>query len=367
MTRKLFFPFALIMLWTPPVAATEFCVSTAMELQSALLQAQSNGQPDKIRIERGHYSTAENGIRGLGFSYSSIENLSLTITGGYAEGCLGFRGSGDAFTTVLDGGNVHRVLAILAGDSNAMVSVRNLTIQSGYTYSNELPAGGLLIKGFGDDAPAQRVNIDRVAFIGNESAAGISALMIESQGRVDISNNLFHDNTVNSLYTAAVDRGPGSSAATYFINNTVVNNTTLNNDGIAGVWLKNTSGSGNVAANNVFWNNNGISDLVMSGPVGNISNNHMLHNIVQNPLGLGGTNIGNSTTNPLLDIDFSLLQDSPARDTGFTPPDNPLNPPLELDWDPGLFDIGFGLRVLGPSVDRGAFEYRDQIFADSFE
>ena len=357
----------LTALWISPAAAETFCVSTAVELQSALWQSQNNGQQDEIRIERGFYSTEENGSLGLGFNYSTTENRDLTIIGGYSEGCTGFRGIGDAFTTVLDGGGVHQVLAIFAGDSNAIVRVRNLTIQSGYPYSDEFPVGGLHIKGFGDDALAERVNIKQVAFIGNEAAAGASALAIESQGQVDVSNSLFLDNIVNALYTAAVSRSPSSSEATYFINNTVINNTALDGSGASGIWLNNASGSGNVAANNVFWNNSGLFDLVMSGPGGSISNNHLLHNIVQNALGFGGTNIGNSTADPLLDTDFSLQEDSPARDAGFTPPTNPLNPPVELDWDLDLFDITFGPRLLGPTVDMGAFEYRDQLFADGFE
>ena len=357
----------LIALWISSAAAETFCVSTAVELQSALWQSQNNGQHDEIRIERGFYSTEENGSLGLGFSYSTIENGNLTIMGGYSEGCPGFRGIGDAFTTVLDGGGVHQVLAIFAGDSGAIVSVRNLTIQSGYPYSDEFSVGGLYIKGFGDDALAERVNIKQVAFIGNEAAAGASALGIESQGRVDVSNSLFLDNIVNALYTAIISRSTSSSEATYFINNTVVNNTALDSTtGASGIWLNNTSSSGNVAANNVFWNNSGLFDLAMSGPGGSISNNHLLHNIVQNAFGFGGTNIGNSTADPLFDTDFSLQQDSPARDAGFSPPTNP-NPPVELDWSLDLFDITYRLRLLGPGVDMGAFEYRDQLFADSFE
>lgn len=364
---RMLLPFVLIAIWIPPVVAEQFCVSTAIELQAALWQAENNGQHDEIRIERGFYSTEENGSLGLGFNYSTTENGNLTIKGGYSEGCPGFRGIEDAFTTVLDGGGVHQVLAIFAGNSDAIVRVSNLTIQFGYPYTDAFPAGGLHIKGFGDDALAELVNIDRVAFIGNEAATGASALLIESDGRVDISNSLFHDNIVNSLYTVSVGRSPGSSGATYFINNTVVNNSALDSQGASGIWLNNTSGSGNVAANNVFWNNSGLFDLVMSGPGGSISNNHLLHNIVQNAFGFGGTNIGNSTADPLLDTDFSLQQDSPARDAGFTPPTNPSNPPVELDWGLGFFDISLRLRTSGPGVDIGAFEYRDQLFMDSFE
>ena len=83
-----------------------------------------------------------------------------------------------------------------------------------------------MIKGFGEPGQAGNVLIDRVVFTGN-TAYSVSALAVESFGRVDISNSLFYTNTVALFYTAGVSRNSNSSDGTYFVNNTVVNNTTL--------------------------------------------------------------------------------------------------------------------------------------------
>ena len=304
--------------------AETFCAGSAMELQSALWQAQSNGEHDEIRIKSGHYPTQDNGSLGLGFHYAATEARHLTISGGWNNMCTGTRVTSNAFGTVLDGGGVNQVLLIAAGDANVIVDIANLTIQSGYQPSDNLPTGGLYIKGFDQDSHAALVVIDRVAFIGNEAIVG-SALFVASKGRVEIANSLFHDNTTNSVFTAYISRDASGSGTSYFINNTVVNNVALGADSFAGIAMENDSGSGNVAANNVFWNNSN-ADLVMAGPSGSISNNHLLHNIVQNVFGLDGTNIGNSTGDPRLDTDFTLLLDSPGLDAGFTPPLNPVNP-----------------------------------------
>jgi len=354
---------ALPVLCLSTARAEVFCVGNAMELQSALWQAQTNGEHDEIRIQPGHYPTEDNGSLGIGFHYAANEERHLTISGGWNDICVGFRGTANAFATVLDGGGVNQVMLIAAGDANAIIIVANLTIQSGYQPSEALPVGGMHIKGFGQGNQAGLVVIDRVAFIEN-SATVASALAIESQGRVEVANSLFRDNTTNDSSSVAIVRDAGSSGASYFINNTVVNNVALGADGSAGIAMFNTSGSGNVAANNVFWNNGNV-DLLMSGPSGSISNNHLLHNIVQNALGFGGTNIGNSTGDPKLDSDFSLLPGSPGIDAGYMPP-GIANPPVELDWLLRDFDILRVQRKFGPAVDIGAFE-SSRLFSDRFE
>lgn len=351
----------LAVLGLDTASAETFCVGNAMELQSALWQAQGNGEHDEIRIMPGHYPTQDNGSLGLGFHYAATEARHLTISGGWNDLCAGTHGTDNAFGTVLDGGGIEQVMLIAAGDSNVIIALANLTIQSGHQPSDTLPAGGLHIKGFGQDNQAAVVVIDRVAFIGNEAVAG-SALLIESRGRVEIANSLFRDNTTNSSFTAYISRDPSGSGASYFVNNTVVNNVALSADGAAGIAMFNDNGSGSVAANNVFWNNSNL-DLVMSSV--SISNNHLLHNIVQNALGFGGTNIGNSTGDPMLDADFSLRQGSPGIDAGYTPPGT-ANPPVELDWMLREFDISRLKRKIGPGVDIGAFESA-RLFSDRFE
>lgn len=343
-------------------AAETFCVSTAQEFQNALTQAQGNAQNNEIRIESGTYSTANNGDPDLGFHYTNSMPGSLMISGGWPPNCIPNRIRPGAFETVLDGGNADRVLAISAGDANVEISITNLTIRSGIAPASNNQAGGLLIKGFGSNDDAGTVSIDRVVFTDNQ-ANYASALSVDSYDRVDITNSLLHDNTVSISNTARVRRNTNSSQATYFINNTVVNNIRLGDNGTSGVLLSKSGPGGNVAANNVLWNN--ISwDIQFSGTS---ANQHLLYTTLQNVIGNAGTEVGTSSSDPMLESDFRLSEGSPAVDAGFEPAPGLPDPPPELDWMLESFDVLRFRRVSGPAVDRGAFELQDALFVDRFE
>jgi len=353
----------VIVLTVSPAAAEDFCVSTAAELQNALTQAQGNAQDNQIRIVKGTYYTADNGNPNLGFNYANSMPGSLTITGGWLPNCTPSRLRSGAFETVLDGGNADRVLAIAAGSANVSIAISNLTIQFGHApTSHASTAGALLIKGYGAGDEVGTVSIDRVAFTGNQGVTD-SALSIYSYDRVDITNCLFNDNLVSGAYTASVVRNAISSHATYFINNTVVNNIRLAGTISAGVRLVKSGSGGNVAANNILWNNTSL-DIAFS-PIS--ENQHLLYNTVQSVAGNSGLNVGNSDANPMLESDFRLQSSSPAIDAGFEPSPGIPDPSPELDWSLGDFDVVGTLRVAGATVDMGAFEALDEIFNDNFE
>jgi len=351
--------FALII---TPAAAADFCVSTSAELQNALTQAQGNAQDNQIRIVKGTYHTADNGNPDLGFIYANSMPGGLTISGGWLPNCKPSRFRSSAYETVLDGGDADRVLAIAAGEDNVAISIMNMTIQSGIAPLTDNIAGGLLVEGFGAGDEAGTVSIDRVVFTGNQ-ANYASALSVDSYDRVDITNSLFNNNTVNISTTARIRRNTNSSQASYFINNTVVNNIRLGDNGTSGVLLQKSGSVGNVAANNVMWNN--VSwDIQFSG---NSANQHLLFNTVQNVINNAGIDVGNSNANPLLDSDFSLQPGSPAIDAGVESSSGIPNLPPGLNWSLSDFDVAGFLRVSGVAVDMGAFELQDSLFLDSFE
>jgi len=205
---------------------------------------------------------------------------------------------------------------------------------------------------------ANDVVIDRVAFIVNESNAS-AALRIESSGRVDVKNILFRNNTVNNVYTASITSN--SDETIYLTNNTVVNNESTNS--IGGILLWNSGNGGSVAANNIMRNND-VRDIVFSGTS---ANHHLLYNIVQEVVGNAGIDMGNSENNPMLNTDFSLSLTSPAIDSGLSPLQNQPNPPIELDWFVGEYDLRGLSREMGATVDKGAMELIDNIFTNGFE
>lgn len=108
----------VLALFTTPVNAATFNVTTAAELQTALDAAAINSQDDTINIAAGTYNTSDNS--GSSFSYISSEANSLTIVGA------------DTATTILDGGDADQVLYIISSTSTAItVSISGLTLQDG--------------------------------------------------------------------------------------------------------------------------------------------------------------------------------------------------------------------------------------------
>lgn len=326
-----------------------------------LRKPKGNAQNNHIRIEKGAYHTADNDNPDLGFNYANSMPGSLTITGGWLTNCTPSRLHSSAFETVLDGGNVNRVLDI-TNEINFEISIANLAIQSGFAAASSNQAGGLLIEGFGSNDEAGTVSIDRVVFTGNQ-ANYAAALSIDSDDGVNLTNSLFHDNTVPISHTARIRRNTASSQATYFVNNDVVNNNRTGDNGNSGAFLGKSGPGGNVAANNILWNN--VSwDIQFSG---NSSNQHLLYKTMQTVIGNAGVDVGNSTADPMLESDFSLRPESRAIDAGFEPPPGLPNPSPELDWQLGEFDVLGFLRVAGVAVDLGAVETADEIFNDNFE
>ncbi|MEZ5472817.1 MAG: choice-of-anchor Q domain-containing protein [Marinicella sp.] len=341
----------------------EFCVTNAQELQDALDLAANNTEDNHIQLVTGYYPTEFNGLPNQGFKYISALPSALEISGGWrlnGNNCYQTRVVASANETLLAGGGIHQVLTIAAGDSDAAIKVSNLSITDGFPYSVNNHTGGLWIKGYDSNGMASDVVLDRLVFINNKGSYS-SALLIESEGRVDVKNSLFRGNTVG--FNDTVSLKTSSSETTYFTNNTVVNNHTDNPNGRSGVHLRNYGSGGSLAANNIFWDNVKW-DVVFEGIS---ANHHLIYNTLETAIGNLGTTVANSYADPLFNFDYTLSLGSPAIDAGIAPPENQPNPPLELDWTVGEHDmLGHG-RNQGLNVDMGAMEYLDNIFASGFE
>lgn len=366
MHKRIAFWIVLLVSAQSSVHAEDFCVSNAVEFQDALWQAQINAQNNHIKLVTGTYHTSDNGNLDSGFEYVNSMPGSLTISGGWQVSgagviCTLSRTIVAASETILSGDHLHRVLSIAAGDANANVTIINLTIQDGFPYTDNGATGGLQISGFdGNNDLVADVLIDRVIFRQNQGNYA-STLTVNSSGSVHVRNSLFWGNEVNISYTAGLSSN--GSEPVYFTNNTVVANTTLSANGVSGVFLQNTGSGGIVAANNILWDNT-LWDIVFSGTS---ANHHLLYNVLQTVIGNAGTNIGNSNANPMLGVDFTLTQDSPALDAGVVPTPGQPNTPVELDWELGDYDVDAHSREMGLSVDMGAIEFLEVIFIGTFE
>jgi hypothetical protein len=320
--------------------ATTLCVSTTAELQDALTAAAANGEDDVILLEPGLYTVD------APLTYETYEDFDLSVSGGW-EGCVAHHN--DPRYTVIDGQSAHALVRFMgmpgtAGD----VSVGWITFQNGVGEdgTNAVAmtpyagwAGTLLVEG----------NVFRN--LQGRADSGYTAIQLDSDlGRLEVRNNLFVDNTtetgISPVYLLA--NSTDFSYVGRFTNNTVTSNEStsyaVTADG-GGIWS---------VANNVFWDNEG-SDLGL-GPYVFVTNN----------------DIGSYCCNPVAESGNLSL------DPGFVDPgggdyrpggSSPLAEAGRNDAPGGLgtYDLRGGFRVVGSTVDIGAYERQDRIFGDGFD
>ncbi len=242
--------------------ASGVCVSTAVELNTALGNADSNGLDDDIRLVSGTYNIAD--IGDTHFEYLSGEDNSLAISGGWDATCVSQ--TADPGLTVLEGGVEQLadggVIALVLSNTNPVsVSVSNLTVRNG---NADLDGGGIYVEN--SSGGAVGVELTNLILTGNNTdlfGGGIAVYNANVSGNmdVDISNCLVKNNGFIDSIPSGGNGGPGGISLLDVggsgINVTIANNKIMNNSGIqsgGGVYVD--SGSGNtVLVNNVISGN----------------------------------------------------------------------------------------------------------------
>ena len=354
----------LCVLATPLTApAATFCVGSAAELQAALAVAAANGEHDTVRLRAGTYVGSSGPIA---FSYTSSEDFSLTLEGGWAGlvagGCnLRFE---DAEATVLDGAGVRSVLQLTAGvNSGASFVVRNLTIRGGVGAAGGTDFGGLRVLGL---PLLGSITIERVVFRDNHSGSIGGGLRAQTLGVLRVVNSLFDRNSCDAYYCAAdlfasAFAGGAGQPRLLFVGNTVVR-TVCSGDscglGQVNIQTGTEFASQYLVGNSVFALNDG-ADFALQTPTGTLRNSRW-----DRRLGAAQS----ETSNPLPGSpagfvaagsgDFRLRADSALRDAGYAAPGLPE---IDLQGEP---------RLAGAQVDIGAYEFQpdpDRLFEDGFE
>ncbi len=134
------------------------CVAAALELQSALTTAQSNGKDNTIMIVQGTYPGR--------FTYSSTLGFSITLFGGYTAGCAGR--VMNPSNTVMDGEGSGRVLDIRAYNGGH-ITLGGLTIQNG---SVSGAGGGCMAYAQSDSGTAGNITFTDTVLSGNSAQWG---------------------------------------------------------------------------------------------------------------------------------------------------------------------------------------------------
>ena len=334
--------------------AATVCVSTAGQLNTAIIAAETNNQADDIRIRTGTYVAPIPD----GFYYYPPSNdadvSNVTVSGGWNSGCSLM--TDDATLTVLSGNLQTSVLRFR--NANGTMTVRNLTITGGYA-----PSGvrGALhfdhVSGFGIS-----VVVDRVIVHHNETYA---ALYVKTQGTIRIAGSLFHSNlTTSSGAGGARIINENGFNATYIFNNTFTHNRADAVSTVGGLVFENADDAPSFINNNIFWGNDN-SDFSVVGTTA--SQNNCGYNdvgvfaavIVCN--GAGVVYVNPLFSNPGLE-DFRLAVNSPLIDIGCNT--------VQCTGIP-LIDLLGVARPQGIKHDMGAYEggygISDLIFADGFD
>ncbi len=180
--RHLFFSIVLVVslsFASQSIAAT-FCVGTSTDLQTALTTAESNSEDDLIHVQQGTY----NG----NFVYSSSENFTVTMEGGYINSCT--ESVTDPANTVIDGqdnGTVLAVDSVYGYDADKILfNVNGLTIQNGGGTNSE--GGG--IKLFDSSA-----SISNCIFFNNHTQNWGGGIELYASSYANITDSIFLENS----------------------------------------------------------------------------------------------------------------------------------------------------------------------------
>ena len=348
------------------------CVTNSAELQNALTFAATNGVDDEIRIAIGHYPAPGNGFL-YTVQVTHGDEADIALSGGWtalANDPCGQLASQSPFDTVLDGGGAGRVMAIVVrGQSDVHVS--RLSFVDGLGPVNG-SSGGLTLTGTSQQPYLGTMVVERNAFIGNQAefASGLSVFSgaLAGDARFVVSGNVFLDNHASEDWGAAsiaafADPGGVSAESGLFL----IGNTALFNDSdavsepVGGIYVGAAGDIRRVVANNLLWGNNGV-DLLMAGSGGY----ELLHNNLGDRSGFDpGIELGNLSVAPQFEPCSGCVDLVPASGSALI--NAGLVPDGAAGWSLPALDLRGQPRVSGLSVEIGAWENVDHLFADGFE
>jgi len=340
---------------SPFVHAAVFCVQNSAELESAFKAVIDSTEDVSVFLKVGTYTAS---IPDGFYAFTRV-GVSLTVEGGFTE--FGFsgqdcvsqvRGTFDPQRTILDGLGTKMVLALNPlFDGIGNISVRYLTLQNGVPLEDYSPVS----LGSRDNGWAGTLTVENVIVRNMNNAFYEPVMMLSDVGKVIVRNSVIVDNSndgpgVFLIQTDYAGTGPG----VVFNNNTVVNNHDGRANTPGGLFL---AGSADAQiGNNIFWSNT-LAGLTLGGN----GQYALTHNDIGTLSGTPASNVASFAVAPNFvsssEGDYRLEHASPLIDVGTN----------TVPGGHGSHDAQGYARVIGATVDVGAMEWRDGIFADGFD
>jgi len=349
--------------------AATFCVTSNAEFQNALSIAENNGEDNLIKVRQGEFILTNELV------FEANSDNDLEISGGWSfffGNLCGIQSSKNPYLTVLNGNSLTRILRIIP-TKFMDIKISYLTFTNGFIDANSQSgfygAGIYIFSDNSSDITAYEGNVTILhnVFMFNEAVN--SSAFHTTGNKIVFQNNLIYANhSINSGAISLVSRE--NSTGIYFINNTVVENTSQGTSTSLTGGLRLFSGelASGYIANNIFWDNDAL-DLHVSGngffyiynndigteSYGNIARTE-LQNISQNPLFAPGM------------LNFKPQSNSPLVNAGRHPIPQPFPPlPFQHNWILSEIDLAENSRIEATIVDIGAYEYTDLIYINGFE
>lgn len=326
--------------------AAVHCVSNAVQLKNALIDAAVSPGNDEVRIVQGTYLGAAVG----GFHHTPVQPGNLMVSGGWTDGGpAGLPATcetqvRDPALTVLDGEYQHTALQIYVGTVDADFVVHNLTLSRGTSMGS---GGGLSVYGF-EPSWEGDVLLHSLRFIANEaSGTGAGLYAAVPHGQLRVLNAAFVGNVAGFTGGAADIIANGSWHLV--ANLTVVGNAAGAPGGSA---LRVAGSAPALLMNTISWNNDDV-DIELGGTGIRLHHNFYGTRSGNQPAEEAGTLAGN----PMLgggSMNLTPTAGSPLVDYG-----------LPVPGGMPSCDVDNNLRMVGPALDVGAFE--SQVFADGYE
>lgn len=344
--------------------AAQYCARNIDQLHMALDLAEANNEDNVIRIARGMIAPAAPSDSHL-FGYTSSKDRSLEISGGWDPV--------DCSSQVLDPGSTrieangsfglfHALIGSAGG--NARLRIHNLTLSGGQSDATVARGLGLSVSGF--QYVHGKVEVDRVVFADHHCShaqtRGCALNFSFGLKEVVVRNSLFHHNSAGGA--AAIQAWVTEAIQPVFRlhNNTLVDNYAHAPDQARASAVEFLGGTDTIRMyNNILFGNPTLNsptplpDLARD-PAGAILGKN--NSIAASAVTWTPDTSGNRSVAPVFAgraDDYRLRGDSPLRDAGH----------YTGASTHGLLELGGGPRLLGPTVDLGAFE-SDVLFNAGF-